>query len=146
MKRKHRIPVRLMAAFLALAMLLISPSHALSDDEAEIIHTLSDQVQFSGALEAGTQIRVTVYTYLDGRERVLLYQTRMVVGDSGLYALSVPLPLIGNQFVTLELGEEIREYAYLRYPQRLVSQILEYNLNIYEFLTDRKLLEPEADE
>ena len=92
--------------------------------------------------EPGTLISCSVYTYQNGRDRILLYQSRQRVEESGLYCLRVPLPLIGTQFVHLEIGEEELLVRGIRYPRSLVEEITNYQLNLYDYLIENGQISP----
>ena len=125
-------------------LFLMTPPASLAEEtkEEQTIHTLEDQTIFSGMTEPYTLINCTVYTYQGGRDRILLYQSRQKVEESGLYCLSVPLPLIGTQFIRLELGDETILTRAIRYPRSLVGDITNYQLNLYEFLIENGRITP----
>ena len=126
----------------SLLFLMTPPASLAEETEEETIHTLEDQTIFSGTAQPGTVISCTVYTYQNGRDRILLYQSRQKVEESGLYCLSVPLPLIGTQFIRLEMGEETILARAIRYPRSLVEDITNYQLNLYEFLIENGRITP----
>ncbi|MBO4887638.1 MAG: hypothetical protein J5589_04935 [Firmicutes bacterium] len=128
---------------LSLLLFLKPPlSYAEETGEEETIHTLEDQTLLSGKTEPGTDIICTVYTYQNGRDRIILYQSKQKTEESGLYCLVVPLPLIGTQFIRLELGEEVISARAVRYPRSLVEEITGYQLNLYEFLIENGRITP----
>ena len=131
--------------FIVLSLLFlmkIPPCFAEEIEEDQVIHTLEDQTIFSGRTEPGVQITCTVYTFQNGRDRILLYQSRQKVEESGLYCLRVPLPLIGTQYVRLDMGEETILSRAIRYPRSLVDEITGYQLNLYEFLIENGRITP----
>ena len=100
--------------------------------------TLENQTIFAGSAEADTVILCSVYTYDEEKQTTLLYQTSGVVGASGLYQLTVPLPVLGRQYVMLQVGEEETTYAYTRYRKQLATELQEYYLNVYQALVEMK--------
>ena len=109
---------------------------------AGTVPTLSDQAFFTGHSDPNSAILVTVYYFPGGRDRMILYQSRQLVGSTGLYAIEVPIPLIGTQYVSLEIGGEKSIYEYVRYPASLSRDISEYQLNIYDFLLQEGGISP----
>lgn len=98
--------------------------------------TLENQALLSGSAPAGTQISCMVYTYNIREKTTLLYQSETVVEDSGLYQLTVPLPVLGCQYVMLRVGEEETTYAYHRYRKQLADDLKGYYLNLYQVLDE----------
>ena len=96
--------------------------------------TLENQTVFMGNAEVGTQIQCSVYTFDEENITTLLYQMSDIVGASGLYQLTVPLPVLGKQYVQLRIGEEEQTYAYHRYRKQLAAELQEYYLNVYQVL------------
>lgn len=139
---KPRVFVLIILTFSLLFFLKPPLSYAEETGEEETIHTLEDQTLLSGKTEPGTDIICTVYTYQNGRDRIILYQSRQKTEESGLYYLVVPLPLIGTQYIQLEMGEEIISARALRYPRSLVEEITGYQLNLYEFLIENGRIVP----
>ena len=58
------------------------------------------------------------------------------MGASGVYQLTVPLPVLGKQYVMLRIGEDECTYAYHRYRKQLATELQEYYLNVYQVLTE----------
>lgn len=109
-------------------------SEALPQVSAEY-DTLENQTVFMGNAEPDTPIQCSVYS-CDEEERItLLYQMSDTVGASGLYQLTVPLPVLGKQYVMLRIGEEEQTFAYQRYQKQLAAELQEYYLNVYQVLT-----------
>lgn len=131
----------LLLLVLFLSLFRTGPSARAEDVISGQERTLSDQAVFTGKADAGTTLTCTVYTYR-GNDRILLYQTRTTIGQSGLYSLTVPLPLIGSQFVMLDLEEERLIYEYTRYPRSLGTEITGLDLNIYEYLLQKGEIRP----
>ncbi len=100
--------------------------------------TLENQTMFAGRADAETAITCSVYTIDDEQNTTLLYQTNEVVGASGLYQLTIPLPVLGRQYVLLRVGDEECTYAYNRYRKQLSTELEEYYLNIYQVLSEMK--------
>ena len=96
--------------------------------------TLENQTVFMGNAEVGTQIQCSVYIFDEENITTLLYQVSDTVGASGLYQLTVPLPVLGKQYVQLRIGEEEQTYAYHRYRKQLAAELQEYYLNVYQVL------------
>lgn len=135
----------ILVIILTVSLLFLLPAPPCSAEETETdqaIHTLEDQTIFSGRCEPGTLISCSVYTYQNGRDRILLYQSRQRVEESGLYCLRVPLPLIGTQFIHLEIGEEELLVRGIRYPRSLVEEITNYQLNLYDYLIENGQISP----
>ena len=139
---KLRVFLLIILTFSLLVFLKPPLSYAEEKEEEETIHTLADQTLFSGKAEPGTTIICTVYTYQNGRDRILLYQSRQKTRESGLYYLVVPLPLIGTQYIQLEMGEEVISARAIRYPRSLVDEITGYQLNLYECLIENGRITP----
>jgi len=97
--------------------------------------TLENQTVFLGTAEADTQIQCSVYTVDEENQTTLLYQMSDVVGASGVYQLTVPLPVLGKQYVMIRIGEDECTYAYHRYRKQLATELQEYYLNVYQVLT-----------
>ena len=97
--------------------------------------TLENQTMFAGSAQTDTTISCSVYTYDENNRTTLLYQYSEVVGKSQLYQLTVPLPVLGRQYVTIRIGDEETTYAYNRYRKELAADLQEYYLNVYEVLT-----------
>ncbi|MBR6683764.1 MAG: hypothetical protein IKL38_05425 [Firmicutes bacterium] len=97
--------------------------------------TLENQTVFLGTAETDTQIQCSVYTVDEENQTTLLYQMSDVVGASGVYQLTVPLPVLGKQYVMLRIGEDECTYAYHRYRKQLATELQEYYLNVYQVLT-----------
>ncbi len=134
---------RALALFLLLNLLIVLRPQALAKDAVtETRKTLLDQAVFTGVAEPGDVLACTVYTFRNSQEQILLFQSRQVIGSSGLYSLSVPLPLIGSQYVMLDVGEERTIYEYTRYSRSLGAEISDYQLNIYEFLQQQGAIRP----
>ncbi len=98
--------------------------------------TLENQIMFAGSAEADTFIFCSVYTYDEDDQSTLLYQTSDVVGESQLYQLTVPLPVLGRQYVMLRIGDEENIYAYNRYRKQLSTDLQAYYLNVYQVLAE----------
>lgn len=97
--------------------------------------TLENQTMFAGSAQPDTTISCSVYTYDENNKLTLLYQNSETVGQSQLYQLTVPLPVLGRQYVTIRIGDEETTYAYHRYRKELATDLQEYYLNIYQVLT-----------
>ena len=97
--------------------------------------TLENQTVFMGNAEPDTPIQCSVYTYDEENRTTLLYQMSDIVGASGLYQLTIPLPVLGEQYVMLRIGEEEQTYVYQRYRKQLAAELQEYYLNVYQALT-----------
>ncbi len=98
--------------------------------------TLENQTLFTGSADAETVIACSVYTVDSDQRTTLLYQTNELVGSSGLYQLTVPLPVLGRQYVMLRVGDEEKTYAYNRYRKQLATELEEYYLNVYQVLSE----------
>lgn len=113
----------------------------LTETEAEPIvtcerDTLENQALISGSAEAGTRTFFSVYTYDNVKKTTLLYQENGVVGESGLYQLTIPLPVLGRQYVLVRVGKEANTYAYNRYRKQLAQELQGYYLNVYQQLRE----------
>ncbi len=130
--------VGILICFFALSMLgkysvLVSDAQPQVEEERE---TLENQALFTGSAEAESVITCSVYTLDAEKGTTLLYQTSEVVGQSGLYQLTVPLPVLGRQYVMLRVGDEEETYAYNRYRKQLATELEEYYLNVYQVLSE----------
>ena len=96
--------------------------------------TLENQTVLTGSAEAGTWIFCSVYTYNQEEKTTLLYQASSKVGESGLYQLTIPLPVLGRQYVMVRIGSEENTYAYNRYSKQLANELQGYYLNIYQVM------------
>ena len=141
MRRKIKA-ILLTVLTVCMAFCLKGPSLRAEEAEAGTIHTLEDQTSFSGRAEPGEVISCIVYAYPNGRDQIILYQSRMRAGDSGLFSFHAPLPLVGTQYVRLEMGDEQTVTRVIRYPRSLVSEITGYQLNIYGFLIENGRIRP----
>ena len=113
----------------------------ISDAQPQVLeerNTLENQTIFTGCAAAETVILCSVYTFNEDKQTTLLYQTSEVVGASELYQLTVPLPVLGRQYVMLQVGEEETTYAYTRYRKQLATELQEYYLNVYQVLTEKR--------
>ena len=109
-----------------------------AEEEAPQKDTLENQTVITGKAEPGTEIVCRVYTYDDKGRQTLLYQRNDTVGESGLYMLTVSLPVLGRQYVSVTVGSERDIYVYNRYRKQLVQDLQTYYLNVYELLEDAK--------
>lgn len=100
--------------------------------------TLENQMLFTGSAEPETVISCSVYTVDADRKTTLLYQASEVVGASGLYQMTIPLPVLGRQYVMLRVGDDENTYAYNRYRRQLSTELEEYYLNVYQVLSEMK--------
>ncbi len=113
--------------------IMISDAQPRVEEERD---TLENQTLFAGSADAETVITCSVYTFDEEQRTTLLYQTSEVVGQSGLYQLTVPLPVLGRQYVMLRVDDEEKTYAYNRYRKQLATELEEYYLNIYQVLSE----------
>lgn len=132
--------VGILICFLTLGMLseysvIVSDAQPKVEEERD---TLENQTLFTGSAEAETVIACSVYTVDNEQKTTLLYQTSEVVGASGLYQLTIPLPVLGRQYVLLRVGDEESTYAYNRYRKQLSTELEEYYLNVYQVLSEMK--------
>ncbi len=113
--------------------IVISDAQPQGEEERD---TLENQTLFTGSAEEETVIACSVYTVDTEQRTTLLYQTSEVVGPSGLYQLTVPLPVLGRQYVMLRVGDEEKTYVYNRYRKQLATELEEYYLNVYQVLSE----------
>lgn len=134
MKRRKRGLV-----FGILTLLFISKLGLLVSEAEPVVtaqyDTLENQTIYMGNAEVDTQIQCSVYTYDEEDQVTLLYQLSDTVGASGLYQMTVPLPVLGKQYVMVRIGDEEHTYAYHRYRKQLATDLQEYYLNVYQVLT-----------
>lgn len=114
----------------------LAESQAPAIEEQELRSTLENQTLLAGSAAAGTRIFCSVYTRSEEGEVTLLYQTEQQVGESGLYQMTVPLPVLGRQYVLLRAGEDETLYVYNRCRRQLASDLRGYYLNIYQVLKE----------
>jgi|GEM_PF-6784196 len=100
--------------------------------------TFENQTIFSGEAEPLSTVSYVVYTYRSQSSRRVLYQGQAEVGESGVYVLQVPLPLVGTQYVNLTVDGETTVYGYTRYSKSLLENLTEAELNVYEYLRGSK--------
>ena len=117
-----------------LLMALGMESQALPQVTAEY-DTLENQVLLSGTAEPDTQISFSVYTYNEKEKTTILYQGEGQTGAGGLYQITVPLPVLGRQYVRIRIGEQENTYAYTRYRKQLASDLRDYYLNVYQLMS-----------
>ena len=126
----------LLASVLVLFCLLSTGERTLAEEEPEIIRTVDSRAILTGQEEPGSSIDVTVYNYPNGRSRATLYHTRFPVGASGIYQVTIPLPVMGEQYVQLSVENVLTTVIYERYPADLADELRGYYLNIFEFLEE----------
>lgn len=107
-------------------------------EETEDVATLDTQTIVGGEEEPGSKVSIMVYAIRGGFERVVLFSTNLEVGNSGLYQVSVPLPIIGEQYVAVIVGNTMRLTRYIRYSKTLGDTLSGTYLNIYEYLLEDK--------
>lgn len=135
MKRKRWI-TGLLAIIVSFGLMEVLPLESQAEPEAAYVRdTLENEAFIAGDGEAGAQIQCSVYTVENGKT-TLLYQTETVVGASGLYQLTVPLPVLGIQYVTVAVEEEETTYVYHRYRKQFAKELDDFYLNIYQVLDE----------
>lgn len=102
-------------------------------EQAKVRDTLENQAFLTGTAEEGTRIICSVYVSNE-KESALLYRTEQLVGAEGLYEVTAPLPVLGRQYVVLQVGKREEVYLYQRYRKQLAQDLKGYYLNIYEAL------------
>jgi len=128
---------RILALMLLLFIVLgFSGKSSLADETEEKIRTVDSRAILTGQEEPGTRIDVTVYNYPGGRSRATLYHTRFTVGESGIYQLTIPLPVMGEQYVQVSIENVLSTIIYERYPAELGEELRSYYLNIFEYLNE----------
>ena len=103
---------------------------------SEVYDTLENQVLLTGTAEKGDDITFSVYTYNEKDKTTLLYQGEDEVGDSGVYQLTIPLPVLGRQYVRVRVGDQETTYAYNRFRKQLASDLEDYYLNVYQMMIE----------
>ena len=121
-------------AFLLVTLILLMEA-GYGAQELKEYSTLENQTFITGSAEEGTPIICNVYVMED--EASLLYHSEQEVKESGLYELTVPLPVLGRQCVVVQVGEQTSTYIYHRYRKQLAQDLKGYYLNIYEVLEGR---------
>lgn len=130
-----------LCAFLLTMAFLSQYGLTVSEAEPQVQEewpTLENQVILTGRAEPETEILCSVYAFEEDAQTTLLYQTSDVVGASGLYQLTVPLPILGRQYVMLQVGTQETTYAYTRYRKQAAKELQEYYLNVYQVLMEMK--------
>lgn len=107
-----------------------------SSSSGEVINTLENQTVLSGTAKEGTVIGITVYNFRYGANPSVLYTAQETVGASGLYQITVPLPVEGRQYVEIEMDGKTSLYTYNRFSKSIVDQLNNYYLNVYDYLKD----------
>lgn len=105
-------------------------------EETETVATLDTQTVIGGEEEPGSKVSIMVYAVRGGFERVVLFSTNLEVGSSGLYQVSVPLPIMGEQYVAVIVGNNMRLTKYIRYSKTLGDTLSGTYLNVYEYLLE----------
>ena len=132
-KGKRQLPY--LAVLIVLCIFLGAvPSRAQEEEEITLIDTMESSVHFAGQSEPGTELTVTVYTYRNEEERRVFFRALVTVGQSGLYDVLLPLPVLGQQFVEIEENSTARTLVYYRYDKALPQQLTQYYLNLYDFI------------
>ena len=145
MKNKPLVKVFLLMAVMAAAVSLlqwnvltmpVSADAKKDDTDEETIRTMDTETLIYGEEEPGTAIIISVYNYRNGLIRATLYTNSFVVGESGMYVVSAPLPVLGEQYVSVAVNGRGRATRYYRYESDLGQTLSETYLNVYEFLSE----------
>ena len=99
-------------------------------------YTYEDSWMLNGTAEAGDKIGVLLYTISENGKPIVWYTKETTVGISGLYQEKVPLQLLDTQHLLITVRKEGvlegREYQILRKSEEICTELLEYELNLYE--------------
>lgn len=98
------------------------------------IRTMDTQTILCAQAEPGSHVDVTVYAVRENNTRIILFSSRLIVGESGLYQISIPLPIEGEQYVSTSINNHVETRRYTRYPASLQEDLMGTYLNVYEFL------------
>lgn len=121
---------------ICLWLLAALPSNTRANTYEEVQReTLENQAILTGKAEPGLEVLCRVYTHEEGQE-ILLYSSSFVVNEGGIYQVTVPLLVMGEQVVELKIEEDTYVYPYYRYPKQLGKELNEYYLNLYQVLRD----------
>ncbi len=130
-KEKRQLPY---LAVLIVLCLFLGAVPTRAEEEITFIDTMESSVHFAGKSQPGTEFTVTVYTYRNEDEKRVFFRALVTVGQSGLYDLLLPLPVLGQQFVEIEENGTARTLVYYRYDKELPQQLTQYYLNLYDFI------------
>lgn len=106
------------------------------ETDEETIRTLDAETLIFGEEEPGTVIIISVYNYRNNLIRATLYTNRFIVGESGMYVVSAPLPVLGEQYVSVAVNGRGKAARYFRYESDLGQTLSETYLNVYELLSE----------
>lgn len=120
--------------FLLVTLVLLMEAGYGGEDLKEY-STLENQAFITGTAQANTPVICDVYVMEE--EMALLYHSEQQVRASGLYELTVPLPVLGRQCVVVQVGKQTSVYIYHRYRKQLAQDLKGYYLNVYEVLEGR---------
>ncbi|MCF0135449.1 MAG: hypothetical protein HUJ69_03400 [Lachnospiraceae bacterium] len=125
-------------AGLLLGLLLILPLRSTlvradQEEKSITVRTMDTQTVLCGTAPADADIYVTVYMR-KGEKRVILFSSMQEVGKSGLYQISIPLPVLGEQYVSVTMGNLVTTTRYVRYSANIRQKLSDSYLNIYESL------------
>lgn len=128
----------LLALLLIAGTVLYSGGESRAEESPEKIRTIDSRAILTGQKDPGTMIDIMVYNYPGGRSRATLYHTRFTVGESGIYQVTIPLPVMGEQYVQISIENVLTTLIYERYPAELGDELRGYYLNIYEYLNENR--------
>lgn len=128
-KQKYKVCVALLTVMVTVLAAGISQAEPEVTQERD---TLENQAILTGTAQKDTWVYCSVYTYDEDGEVTLLYQSEQQVGGSGLYQLTVPLPVLGRQYVAVRMSDEEIVYVYNRYRKQLARDLKDYYLNVYQ--------------
>lgn len=136
MKRDHLFFGLLLSALLLMAVFLGKNALVKADPAQEVIRTTDTQTILCGEADPGDAVVITVYSVRENQTRIILFSTRLEVGSSGLYQASIPLPIEGEQFVSVSINNVVETTRYVRYSSGLGETLSGTYLNVYEFLQE----------
>lgn len=141
MKHLMKISALVLGVFLAVMSTASSARAVLSvsskdDLPTQAQPTMDSQVVFTGSAEPGTSLSCLVYQFNSRGEEVILYSSRDITADSGLYEIIAPLSVIGRQYVEITVGDSVTTRLYERYSRKTLEELRSYQLNIIEFLNE----------
>lgn len=102
----------------------------------ETYYTFEKELPLSGRAEPHAAVRILVYTLDEESMPILWYQNELEIGSSGLMQETVPLPLMGTQWMLISVrdsqGGACRIYEMERKGEEILEDLLNCHLNLYE--------------
>ena len=105
------------------------------DEVIRTVDTMDSRVHLSGKASPGTVFAVSVYTFRQEEEKRVFFRVEQTVSESGFYDIVLPLPVLGEQFVSIEENGLETVILYRRFSKDLPLEMEEFYLNVYDAVT-----------